>query len=121
MTANTGKCIFAKIFRSGFGNKFVGNAVKTVTAQAVLFAVLFRNAIGVSVIGHGGMETGIENGDSWNTGQNFFNNFNTSEVGRVMQRSERNIITDDLLYGCVDFHFGIMRSAKKHAVSGSDD
>ena len=82
----------------------VAGAVEAVFADAVLLVEVVGNRIQVRFRRHGHVELGVENADVRHAGQLFLTRFDAGEVGRVVQRPERNVFADDLLDALVHLH-----------------
>ena len=67
------------------------------------------------------MEAGVEDGHVGHAGEQLFHGFNAGEVGGVVQRSEGNVVADDLLHFLGDERFLIVGSAHEHAMTDDHD
>ena len=72
------------------GNVTHTGTVETVAAESVFFTQFARNGISVGALRHGLVERGIHHADIGQTREVFLRSQNTVDIGRVMQRSERN-------------------------------
>ena len=103
------------------GYKAVAGAVETVAANAVLFVVFIRNAIKVSLLGHGLVERGVEHGDLREAREEFGGTFHAGSMGRFMQRGKQRDaadVVDDFLRDT--FALDVL-TAVHHAVADSFD
>ena len=68
----------------------------------VVFVILGGDGVAIGLRRHGHMERGVEHGDLWRAGHDLLAGFDAHEVGRVVQRAERNAVADGLLAGLVN-------------------
>ena len=68
----------------------VAGAVEAVAAETVLAVEFARHGVGVGVLGHGLVEGGVEYADIGQIRENGLRGADAGEVGRVVQRCQRN-------------------------------
>ena len=68
------------------------------------------------------MELGVEHADIGNAGELFFTRFNSGQVRRIVERSEREAFANDVLDLLINQHrFRNLLSAMEHAMSDRRD
>jgi len=100
----------------------VAGSVESVFSNAVLLVVFVGNRVKIRFGRHGHVELRVEDPHIRNVRHGGFAGFDSGEVGRVVQRPERNVFADDLLDPRIDFdRFGDLLAAEQHAVPDRDD
>ena len=84
------------------GDIGVGRSVEAVAADVQVFVVLIGKAVHIGLRRHGHAELRIEDGNVGSTREKILADFDAHEVGRVVKRSERDAVANDLLDLIVD-------------------
>ena len=84
------------------GNVTHTGTVKTVAAESVFFTQFARNGISVGALRHGLVERSIHHADIGQPWEVLLRSQNAVDIGRVMQRSERNAGIEFVHYCLVD-------------------
>ena len=95
-------CGLAHQLDGALGNIAVAGAVEAVAAQMVFLIVLGGDGVTVGLGGHGHVERGVEHGDLRLAGHDGLTGFDALQVGRIMERTQGDAVTDGLLAGLVD-------------------
>ena len=77
--------VFAEEAGGFIGHKAIARAMCTVAAQAVFAVELARNGIGVGMLGHGLVESGVEHGHVGQAAKHFHGGADAQKVGRIVQ------------------------------------
>jgi len=86
------------------GDVEVGGPVEAVAPDGVLLVERVRDGVDVGVLRHGGVEGGVEHADHGDIGQDGHRRFDAHDVGRVVQRSQLDVILEGLDHGVGDPH-----------------
>ena len=82
----------AEFFRQLAGDVAVRGAVETVTADFVVGVELVRQRVEIGALRHMLVESGIEDDDLFQIGEDFARSVNTGNVRRVVQRGEADAV-----------------------------
>jgi len=97
-------------------------SVKAVSSNAKLFVQLIRDGVGESVGRHGLVIGRIEYSDLRHVRQQFPGDFDTEQVGRIVQWGELNMLLHGLLHLVIDdYGFGKSFSPMHHAMAHGAD
>ena len=100
----------------------VAGPVEPVLADAVLLVIFVGDRVKIGLRRHGLVELGVENTNVRDPRHRRFARLNPGEVGRIVQRPERETLPDDLLDLLVDHHRGgNLLAAVENPVSDRDD
>ena len=105
-----------------FGHEAVAGAVETVAAHAQFAVELAGDGIHIRVFGHGLVECGVEHGHIRQAFEDVLRGADAQQVGRVVQRCQRNAFFDGCHHAVVNQHgFAVFFAAAHHAVADGTD
>ena len=98
------------------------SAVEAVAAHTVLGLIFLRHTIHIGLGRHGLMESRVEHSHLRHGGHHLFAGFNAHQVSRIVERSQRDALTDGSLHGIIDDNRGgKFLAAVQHTVTHSTD
>ena len=102
------------------GNVTHAGTVETVAAESVFFTQFARNGISVGTLRHGLVERSIHHADIGQTREMLLRSQNAVDIGRIVQRSERNAGIEFVHYCLIDQNrFAVFFAAVGDAVADS--
>ena len=112
----------AQVLDGAAGHIAVRGAVEAVAADAQLIVILLRHAVHEGLRRHGLMEGGVEHGHHGGVRHDGLAGLNAHQVGRVVQRAQRDVLLDgrDHLVGD-QAGGGKLLAAVQHAVTHGAD
>ena len=112
----------AEEFGGFLGDELVGGAVEPIFAEAVFRVPLVGHGVEIGLGRHGLVEGGVEDGDLRRIGEEFLRDFDAHQVGRIVQRAEREEFADRVLdLGGHEHGGGVDLAAAEDAVSDAVD
>ena len=83
-------------------DELVAGAMEAVFADGILFIVFARDGVHVGFGAHRLMESRVEDGDVRDAGEDLFAGFDAAEIGRIVERAERDAGADAVFHGFID-------------------